>query len=210
MVLRTTPSRRARRIGCHRTRRRVPAVDGPVWGTVALGTVAAVHPGGLGLRPVQLRGVRPPRCHRGALLIERFIGIAPPPARRRLDLPGVRRFGVVRSAHRRWHRRRRVTSGTLAFVVSVIERWVAQPAMRAWCASLDINPASVVMCQPFRRDGDEVTVLDLLDLSVPASLREARPIRRLVTSWPPRDTWPRLVADAVRNAGQWDPPPDPV
>jgi hypothetical protein len=87
-----------------------------------------------------------------------------------------------------------------------MDRWLAQPAMRAWCVANDVDPESVVMCQPFRRGVDEVTVMDLVDLSLPAPLREGRPVRRVVASWPPRETWPRIVTDAVRNAGQLDSP----
>jgi hypothetical protein len=93
----------------------------------------------------------------------------------------------------------------------MIRPWLAKPAMREWCAANGIDPERVVICQSMRRsDGAEMTWVDMVDVSLPPPERARRPIKRKIDGWPPRDTWPDLVTDAVRRAGQLDSPSGPA
>jgi hypothetical protein len=111
------------------------------------------------------------------------------------------------------------------FQPEAIRRLVAQPEVRDWCVASGIEPEDVVQWMPMRRDGEEVTWVELLspnlppvgerfrlrllgNASVPSAIERFRPRRGFVRSWPPRGTWPELVVEAVRKAGQLEPPSD--
>jgi hypothetical protein len=104
-----------------------------------------------------------------------------------------------------------------------IRRWVEQPEARDRCVSNGIDPNRILNMTPMRRDGREVTWVEIRNRDAPPGGERPAPgpldtiwapfpvdpgVRGYIDGWPPRETWPSLVTEAVRKAGLLDPPSD--